>query len=81
MEQDMANKLIHILMPLLGKSLSQWKPESNPQRLDSRLEQGGYYAADCTERRVHVDPCKEMAFSTAVSLHNFRTMARKKLCS
>jgi hypothetical protein len=55
MEQDMANKLIHILMPLLEKSLSQWKPESNPQRLDSRLEQGGYYAADCTERRVQRD--------------------------
>jgi hypothetical protein len=53
--QDLANKLIHILMPLLNKSLSQWKPETNPQRLDYALKEGEYYAGDCTERRVQRD--------------------------
>jgi hypothetical protein len=55
MTQDLANKLIHILMPLLNKSLAQWKPETNPQRLDNALAEGEYYAGDCTERRVQRD--------------------------
>jgi hypothetical protein len=55
MEQDMTNKLIHILLPLLEKSLSKFKPETNPQRLDTVLEKDTYYAADCTERRIQRD--------------------------
>lgn len=55
MDQDMANKLIHILLPILEKSLAKWRPETNAQRVDMVLKPNEYYAGDCTERRVQRD--------------------------
>lgn len=62
--QDMCNKLIHILHPLVNKSLEKFRPETNAMRIDNVIKEGEYIAGDCTERQVQRDMhCQEDYYS------------------
>jgi hypothetical protein len=64
MKQDMCNKLIHILHPIVNKSLEQYRPETNGSRLDYVIQKNEYLAGDCTERKVQRDSyCQEEYYS------------------
>lgn len=55
MKQDMVNKLIHILHPILQKALKKSAPISEVSRIDEVIKEGEYLALDATEQRVQRD--------------------------
>ncbi len=64
MKQDMCNKLIHILHPIVNKCLEEYRPESNGLRLEHMVQENEYLAGDCTERKVQRDKyCQEEYYS------------------
>ena len=52
LEQDMCNKWIHILSPLLDKSLKKYKAARTENELEKKLIEGSTYIGDCTERTI-----------------------------
>lgn len=50
--QDMTNKWIHLLSPLLSKALDEYKAARTAQDLEDRLIEGNTYIGDCTERPI-----------------------------
>ena len=70
MKQDMCNKLIHILHPIVCKCLEEFRPIDNTEVLNEKAKNGGYLAADCTERRVQRDShCQEDYYSGKKKIH------------
>lgn len=55
MSQDMANKLIHVLIPILEKAYTLYKPTNDPAVAAAAVKAGEYYAIDATEQRVQRD--------------------------
>ena len=51
-EQDMCNKWIHILSPLLDKSLEKFKAARTEKELEKKTIEGSIYIGDCTERPI-----------------------------
>lgn len=53
--QDMCNKWIHVLTPLLQKSLKQYQIERNANKVEHLLADEQTYIADATERTIQRD--------------------------
>lgn len=55
MEQSMANKWIHILLPIVEKTLRPYQATRQGVFVSSQMEKEGQYIADCTVRTVQRD--------------------------
>lgn len=55
LEQDMVNKWIHILEPILEKALRNFMPTSNPAQINQHLSENEAYLMDATERPIQRD--------------------------
>jgi hypothetical protein len=55
MKQDMCSKWLHVLLPIIEKSLRLYQAERQMHRLGNRLSENETVIADCTERSVQRD--------------------------
>lgn len=62
LKQDMANKWIHVLTPILEKVLKPFAPTSNPQRINAQMLENETYLMDATERPVQRDTYEQEDF-------------------
>jgi DDE superfamily endonuclease/Helix-turn-helix of DDE superfamily endonuclease len=53
LEQDMCNKWIHLLSPIVSKALEEHKAARNEQALNAKLLEGNTYIGDATERPIN----------------------------
>jgi hypothetical protein len=53
--QDMANKWIHLLAPILSKTLKSFKVQATPYRLGNQLAENQEYIIGATKRPAQRD--------------------------
>jgi hypothetical protein len=64
LNQDMCAKWIKVLLPILEKSLHQYRAEQNPTKVDEILQEGQTYLVDVTETPVQRDTYEQEEFYT-----------------
>lgn len=64
LHQDMCAKWIKFLLPILEKSLHEYKAEEKPAKIDKVLQEGQTYLVDVTERPVQRDTYEQEEFYT-----------------
>jgi hypothetical protein len=69
MTQSMANKWIHVLLPLLEKALRAHQAERQGGLLAEKLDKDGQYSADCTVRTVQRDSYDQELFFDGKKKH------------
>ncbi|MDZ7935307.1 MAG: transposase family protein [Emticicia sp.] len=73
-EQAFCNKYIHILAPILEKSLSQYAPTRNIEEVN--FQEGQKYLGDATERAIQRDTYDQESFySGKKKRHTVKNMA------
>lgn len=64
LEQDMANKWIKVLLPVLEKTLHEYHAEEKEQKINQVIQEKETYKLDVTERPVQRDTYEQEEFYT-----------------
>jgi Helix-turn-helix of DDE superfamily endonuclease len=75
LEQDMANKWIHILSPILEKALKKFTTTSKTEQINQELIENQTYIIDATERAVQRDTYQQEEFYSGK-----KKSIRSKIC-
>lgn len=62
LDQDMCNKWIKVLLPILEKSLHEFQAEQKPSKINTVLKENETYCVDVTERPLQRDTYEQELF-------------------
>lgn len=75
LKQDMANKWVHVLTPLLAKALKNFTPTSDAHKVNEQMHENETYLMDATERPVQRDTYEQEEFySGKKKMHTIKNL-------